>query len=609
MRDYAAVFQCLLKDLGHCCEPQFNGPEGPRDKAKQLLKDSFYKKLSPLGENDEAADERALHKFLEINSRIRRSPFFYEVENELDMAMFDTFSALFERVCHADQEFAEVQRPRDGESVDWQSVVASYFGVRSLSAWMGTGPGMSIGAGSDDFFTKLFNSKLTTTSSHLLALYRAAIVDNDLWREAEKLRFNEFGVSICSANRLFFVPKNTEISRTCCTEPSLNMLVQKAIGGFLEACLRRHFSIDLATQPDRNREMARRGSEDGSLCTIDLKSASDSISNSLIKRLNARTGLNAWFRLARCDASQLPNGELVDLNMVSTMGNGFTFPLQTIIFACVVRAVYSLKGLPFDAEKLTYGVFGDDIVVRSDAYDDVVRMLHKLGFEVNETKSFKDGPFRESCGFDYFLGHQVRGVYVKSLETDPDIYSTINRLNRWSAHHGVSLSNTIESLRGMLGDNKLLLIPFSAGDHEGYKVPYRVFFDGVHREPKRNSYGQHLYKRLSYKARKRVVPIDKQGSDALGYAHYNEYGWGISFLGGYARTQWPDLTFNAEGLRQANALGNLAYLGMREKPGVSKHWKKQTAAIPYWDWQGVSDGRFNSSAYGGWQTLITLQFS
>jgi hypothetical protein len=128
--------------------------------------------------------------------------------------------------------------------------------------------------------------------------------------------------------------------------------------------------------------------------------------------------------------------------MISTMGNGFTFPLMTTILSSAVRAVYREMGILIKDNPLAWNhdavvpgnwaVFGDDIIVCREAYDMLVTFLHELGFRVNLTKSFNSGLFRESCGHDYLGGHDVRGVYLKRMTSRQDIAVAVNLLNDWS---------------------------------------------------------------------------------------------------------------------------------------------------------------------------------
>jgi hypothetical protein len=154
------------------------------------------------------------------------------------------------------------------------------------------------------------------------------------------------------------------------------------------------------------------------------------------------------------------------------MGNGFTFPLQTAIFAACVTAVYKVKDLRVNHghhSPRNYSVFGDDIIVDCRAYDLVVDMLNLMGFDVNRDKSFNQGFFRESCGHDYFSGHNVRGVYLQRLKDHGDFYSAINRLVRWSAFHRIPLYRTI---RYLMEQVPFLPVPFQESDDAGIKCAF-----------------------------------------------------------------------------------------------------------------------------------------
>jgi len=154
------------------------------------------------------------------------------------------------------------------------------------------------------------------------------------------------------------------------------------------------------------------------------------------------------------------------------MGNGFTFPLQTFFFACVVRAAY--RALDIKIEKPSketlgnYGVYGDDIIVDAKAYDLVCHYLTLCGFTVNSHKSFNKGVFRESCGADFFRGQPIRGVYCKGLHTVHERYVLLNRLNQWTAMTGLPLVNTV---RRLLASVPKLWVPLGETDDAGIKCP------------------------------------------------------------------------------------------------------------------------------------------
>ena len=107
------------------------------------------------------------------------------------------------------------------------------------------------------------------------------------------------------------------------------------------------------------------------------------------------------------------------------------------------------------------------IIVDVRVYHRVVYALELLGFTVNMEKSFHSGGFRESCGTDYFGGHNIRGVYLQQLLKDEDFYSAINRLIRWSLQW-VPLPRTLSFLGRFV---RFLPVPPEASDIAGIHVP------------------------------------------------------------------------------------------------------------------------------------------
>lgn len=335
-----------------------------------------------------------------------------------------------------------------------------------------TGPGASVySQGANSALEKLFINRMTTTSDVLYGEYRRYIRKYPDWQSAEICRVDLANerYSVVSGSKLSTVPKNCSIDRVICTEPSLNMFFQLALGEHINHVLRRSFRYDSAIQPDRNRRHAQRGSIDGVTATIDLKSASDTISLSLCEQILPAEVFAAILD-CRSPATEV-DGVVVPLNMVSSMGNGFTFPLQTYIFSLLIKAVCLTHNFRFESyDKGNFGVFGDDIIVPSAIYDLVVNALESLGFTVNLNKSFHgDHPFRESCGADFYNGINVRGVYCKSLQSDADRYSLANRLNRWSAMHKCPLPETIALL--LPSRWRSFVVPSDMSDDSGYKTP------------------------------------------------------------------------------------------------------------------------------------------
>jgi hypothetical protein len=285
----------------------------------------------------------------------------------------------------------------------------------------------------------------------------------------------------------------------------------------LEAIFRRRmislWNLDLETQPDINRILARQGSRSGDFATIDLSSASDLISLGLVKEIAPQYIYDTLCEL-RVPYTELPDfGLRVDLGMLSTMGNGFTFPMMTIILSCAVRAVYRELGIIIHDNPRTqksgvltpgnWAVFGDDIIVCREAYDVFCHFLAALGLKINLTKSFNTGRFRESCGHDYLHGHDVRGVYLKRLRSRQDISIAVNLLNDWSFRTGIPLRS---SVRYLLEDVNLPYVPYADNLDSGVRVPASLANSWIRRRDKRGRLTQKIAYR-SYIVRPKVYSI------------------------------------------------------------------------------------------------------
>ena len=136
-------------------------------------------------------------------------------------------------------------------------------------------------------------------------------------------------IDIAPGNRITTVPKNAKTDRVIAIEPVLNMFLQKGIGGVIRSELRR-VGINLNDQAP-NQRLAKEGSITGQWATIDLSAASDSIAYELVRCLLP----SDWFaalELCRSSVGILPSGEKIFYQKFSSMGNGYTFELESLIF-------------------------------------------------------------------------------------------------------------------------------------------------------------------------------------------------------------------------------------------------------------------------------------
>lgn len=231
---------------------------------------------------------------------------------------------------------------------------------------------------------------------------------------------------IVPGNRVTTVPKSAKTDRVIAIEPDLNMFIQKGIGALIRSALKR-VGIDLDDQT-RNQVLAREGSITGTLCTIDLSSASDTISMKLVEELLPCDWFEA-IKQCRSPVGTLPDGTVIRYQKVSSMGNGFTFELESLIFWALCSSVITL----FKPEESRLAVYGDDIIMASSLYHTISWVLSYAGFTVNMKKSHHDGPFRESCGKHYWKGDDVTPLYIREDIKTPDrLIWFCNSIRRWA---------------------------------------------------------------------------------------------------------------------------------------------------------------------------------
>jgi hypothetical protein len=231
---------------------------------------------------------------------------------------------------------------------------------------------------------------------------------------------------------MFTVPKNSDIDRVACKEPELNMYMQRGVGNFLREALRKR-GINLNDQ-SYNQRLAREGSVGRKLATLDLSSASDLISTQLVYTLLPVD----WFvllddiRVSRVNI----DGHEHELCMFSSMGNGFTFELESLIFyalSCAINRAWKIRG--------RISVYGDDIITPCKIAPMYQRVFSWFGFRINSRKSFWSGRFRESCGKHYYDGYDVTPFYIrKPLTTLPDLILSLNQLRNWATHSDCDVS-------------------------------------------------------------------------------------------------------------------------------------------------------------------------
>lgn len=233
-------------------------------------------------------------------------------------------------------------------------------------------------------------------------------------------------VTYVYGNRWSTVPKNNLKDRSICLEPLCNMLVQRAVGLGIRACLKRKLGIDLDFLADVHRNRI----SDPKVATIDLSDCSDAISMKLIRYLLPK---RVFDRILACrsDMTLGPDDNYYIVKKVSSMGNGFTFDLMTLVLTALTRS--------FDA---TSTVFGDDIICQNHCAGEVVENLRFAGFKVNLDKTNIESDFRESCGAFFIDGIGYLTVFdIRWLNNLHDLIVACNKVSILSDIYGEPFSS------------------------------------------------------------------------------------------------------------------------------------------------------------------------
>lgn len=243
--------------------------------------------------------------------------------------------------------------------------------------------------------------------------------------------------------RVITVPKTLKTPRIIAIEPTCMQFMQQAIHEAIVESIRlfdntRNFICYDSQIP--NQDMARRGSLDGSLATLDLSEASDRVSNQHVRLLLRR--FPSLFRGVDASRSRKADvdGNVVRLAKFASMGSALCFPMEAFVFTTIVfmgiqRSLgYQLSKDDIESFFGRVRVYGDDIIVPVEYARAVKDELETFGLKVNASKSFWTGKFRESCGGDYYDGTDVSIVRVRSLfptsrQDSKELVSTVSLRN------------------------------------------------------------------------------------------------------------------------------------------------------------------------------------
>lgn len=246
---------------------------------------------------------------------------------------------------------------------------------------------------------------------------------NDLEAIEKDLPFGSLARHLNRCSKLKFVPKNITKLRSISMEPATLQYLQQGCMKSLYAFFKSNKTLNRILKLEdqsQNKSFAYHGSITNEYATIDLSHASDSVNWVLTQKLFCRVPkLLKWLRCTRSTHTLLPNGVEQKLFKFAPMGSALCFPIESLIFAAIAKLSIQLsKEEALDRDNVTgirntntyFTVYGDDIIIPKYAADKCLYLLRLFGFTPNEEKSYIDGPFKESCGGNYFCGHDITPI-------------------------------------------------------------------------------------------------------------------------------------------------------------------------------------------------------
>jgi len=270
------------------------------------------------------------------------------------------------------------------------------------------------------------------------------------WRHYDADRVNLLEPGQERPVEVITVPKTLKTPRIIAREPTCMQYVQQG----LLASITKHVEADKSVScfvdfncQEHNQILARQASihaeHGGSLATLDLREASDRVSNLHVMLMTSRfPHLTKGIQACRSTKADVPGYGIHILAKFASMGSAVTFPIESMIFTTIIFiGIQRQLNRPLSKKDIAsfkgqVRVYGDDIIVPVDFVTSVVAELESFGFKVNASKSFWTGKFRESCGKEYYDGEDVSITRVRRLvpshrRDDPEKFiSTVSLRNQ-----------------------------------------------------------------------------------------------------------------------------------------------------------------------------------
>lgn len=334
--------------------------------------------------------------------------------------------------------------------------------------------------------TKLCGGKPYTGSQEHIDWFRKGLASDKILADVVQTNLNRINVeyeygnlretwgkplslyTVCDTLDLSFVPKSFKSLRSIKPNTLLGSFYTLGLGRLLEEKLK-GCGLNVHTLQEKHKVLARKSSVTRHLVTADLSSASDSITKQLLRYVLP----SQWYRVityGRCKYYTIQGSKMLQ-ESVATMGDGHTFPLQTLIFYCLVKAMGELVG-----RSHFVSVYGDDLIYSRHLHKYVASVFPRLHLQLNMEKTYVESYFRESCGGDYYHGVDVR-PFSPEAESQPLCGDTLDGFcykllngfqHRWDF---AELPATVDYLVSLIKRRgRLLEVPPSYPDDSGLHV-------------------------------------------------------------------------------------------------------------------------------------------
>ncbi len=279
--------------------------------------------------------------------------------------------------------------------------------------------------------------------------------DTEMYQDPERPSIDLLEPGAERPVKVTLVPKTPATPRIIAIEPTAMQYCQQALraefydlleaeycyGGYFADSNNAAFGMIGFTDQAPNQRLARIGSRDGTLATLDLSEASDRVSNQHVMAMFSRfPTLMVGIQDCRSTKADVPGYGIIPLSKFASMGSALTFPMEAMVFLTIIfLGVQDALNRTLTREDIlsfrdSVRVYGDDLIIPKDYVLSVMNRLDLYGYKVNHNKSFWTGMFRESCGKEFFAGfdvsiERVRMEFPSSRSDVQEIISLVSLRN------------------------------------------------------------------------------------------------------------------------------------------------------------------------------------